>query len=118
MKKRWEWKGEDRGPPLAFGDAYLEGAFLAWPASTALAHNDGIMQVGGLDLDRRGRMRARNVFFRMPWSHVTTFWRTEIVVPSEVTRFRSMEYVGARDAIALRVTGFGPPEDALTLVVL
>lgn len=111
MTGRWAWKERDRDRPLAFGDAYLQGALISqvWIPNTALAHRDGVMQVSGLDLDRKGRMRARRVVFHVPWSSVTSWWRGEIAVPVDVTRIRPERDADSCEVVALRITGLGPP---------
>jgi hypothetical protein len=113
--KRWAWKEDPRHQPLAIGDAFLQGVLptQTWAPSTAFALTDGVMQVAGLEIHRRGLMRAERVVFEVPWSQVESFQRGRIPPPEHIEQWRRPK----DDVVAVRVGRIGAGRDMILIVL-
>ena len=73
---RWAWKETD--DTLAFGDSHLCTPvdlhdYELVPKGFAVAEKRALLQVHGLDVTRRGTMRARHVVVSLSWSDVADY---------------------------------------------
>lgn len=94
----WTWT-ERSQPPLVFGDGELLQLFNTEPEVRGLvvAVEDGLIVVSGLELTRRGLMRARHIRFRVPWSAVLTF----AIVENNIVITLDPKTAGRRNLVAV-----------------
>lgn len=116
----WAWKEGEKDRLLAMGDAYLQGVFESqvWKPDHAVADDRGVMQLAGVDVDRHGRLRAREIIFHVPWSNVSSFLRDRVPIPDVVRE--SNPFAGHPDLVDVVALHFdeGAEPRRLTLVVL
>lgn len=98
---RWAWS-EAVDPLQHGGNGYLQGTLVSMFSAIkyCVATKSGrLLVLEGIDVGRRGRLRARRVAVEFSWSSVTKYWRGRLPMPEGLDPFR-LEEEPEVDAVA------------------